>query len=412
MKNRQFNKKYMNIMFRFDRYIAELMLFLSRSIKNSNYGKFQMSYGHKYHYVGSILAVLSLQFVANNGYAAMPMNNVYEVNQLGTVVWTDTLLFNQKVSGSAAASRNRLIRYNSIVYPGATWGMSSDGAAYGFILAPDIILVIDGTASVNAQSAIGQDGTIGGWTVNYSGKALPTVTGSGNNLPQVFTASPGQGDHYWGVGPLNDDQNHWLSITPRFYGNSSVYLGPKAKAGVLTIPNTISMEIVDGSKLNIIEAGTTIEIKKPEIACTVSSPPVIDFGQVSAKGDGWIAIGVQESLVQINCSGSEEFLYNGSISFTASPLYYGRSEMLELTTDGSSGVGILKGNYGINNVSACSSGNSNSDSAVKFNGSVSKTLDLAAGLNEVPITWTICRRGDVQGVGYTSAQATMNLNWD
>jgi len=159
--------------------------------------------------------------------------------------------------------------------------------------------------------------------------------------------------------------------------------------------------------------GVTYTVTRPKITCTVSATPTIDFGQVDAKGDNWVPIANRDSILNVNCSGeSASTKATATISFTASPLYYNRAEMLEMTTDGSYGVGILNGRYGQGNISNCSSANSNNADAIKFDGTVSKTLELNVGTNEIPITWTVCRRGDIQRYGNTSAQATVNVNWD
>jgi len=249
------------------------------------------------------------------------------------------------------------------------------------------------------------------------------VTGSGY-LEQVFTASPGQGNHYWGVGPIHDGLNSWLSVTPAFYGNISVYLGPKAKAGVLTIPNTISMEIVDGSQMNMIEAGTTIEIKKIEMVCTVLAPPTIDFGTVnlwnfagnttgSPGGARKDVLSVVDGNLSISCEGdSPDMTATAKLTLIGKIPVGGVNNDLDVTMDNSGNPAPATIRASIKDIQPpCPS-----NEGTKFSGSGSK-IDinpLRIGQNNIPYRFSLCSRpaAGINQFGSASAQATITVDWD
>ena len=310
---------------------------------------------------------------------------------------------------------NKAINYvgTNVVARGLSWG-SVDGY-YGIIIAEGIVAVLDGYSNVSSQLYNGNTEVV---NVNFSFNSNPIP--AGQNSPTEIAYSEASSVYRINVSysKVGNDATGQYDASASVIGG--IYIGSSAKSGTYSYP---SIEVLPGTGRSLNyqktvlspfgEAAGSFKYQAAALECTISTPPTVDFGKVPAKGDGWVAVGNQESLVKINCNSDDpNGVTEASISFTGGPLYYNRKEMLELMTDGSSGVGILNGRYGSGNISSCSSNNSGDSSAVTFNGSVSKTLEIKVGTNEVPITWTLCRRGDTQMYGDVSAQATMNLNWD
>lgn len=276
---------------------------------------------------------------------------------------------------------------------------SSDGKYTGLRIAEDIIFVVH-NATVNTS---GGGGVSGGANFDISGNTIATGSAIIQFSPYTYCATVPRDNTL----PQTVSAGREIS----FNGNVSIYVGPNAVPGTYDVQGVFA-GLYRSQGVPLSTAGS-ITIIKPKLSCSIAVPPTVDFRGVGAKGDGWVPIANEDSILNVNCSSdSSDAKATAAISFTASPLYYGRSEMLEMTTDGSYGVGILNGRYGQGNISTCSSSNSNNADAVKFDGTVSKTLELSVGTNQIPITWTLCRRGDTQRYGDTSAQATVNVNWD
>lgn len=275
---------------------------------------------------------------------------------------------------------------------------SSDGKYTGLKIAEDIIFVVN-NANVNVS---GGGGASGGANFDINGNTIATGSGIIQKLPNTYCVTA----------PANNTLPNKINAGRKisFNGNVAIYVGPNAAFGTYNVPAVFAgLYTEPGVPLS---AAGSITIKNV-LECSISAPPTIDFGQVDGKGDGWVPVANRDSILKIDCSSELAGLKkSANVSFTAGPLYYNRSELLEMTTDGSYGVGILNGRYGQGNISSCSASNTNSPDAVKFNGTVSKTLELNIGTNEIPITWTLCRRGDTVRYGNTSAQATVNVNWN
>lgn len=241
-------------------------------------------------------------------------------------------------------------------------------------------------------------------------KGLRSKTGTYSN-PNIWCST---------LQPVDSSYTGVINVTRTSGGsvNWGIYASNTAASGVYNIPDVfIGTNYINGndsvsfgpSKLN----RSSISIWRP-LECNIYIPnSTVNFGSIDASGDGWAPLKSQNLTLQINCTGGiENTTTSGTISFTGNPLYYGRSEKLELTTDGSYGVGVLNGRYGLDKQSICSPDNTNDIDAIKFDGTTSKTLNLKAGQNEIPITWTVCRRGDIKRYGVTSAKVTVNINWD
>ena len=280
---------------------------------------------------------------------------------------------------------------------------SANGLYYGYKVEDGVILsIVNGHSS--AFTKLGNP-DLGVSTTPYSS----SIEWDGNGVSTGTWIYPS--GTQWNTGmPWASGGRYLISAGDVFEFSASgevvISIDPSVPSGKnITIPNIWLAGVLRGTE---ISNTSIITIKRPISECTVSAPPLVDFGEVQGSGQGWTAIAHAETQVAINCIGEG----NARIAFQAGPLFYTRSEVLELTTNGSYGVGLLYGMYGSGNVSSCSGKNSNDASAIKFDGTVSKTLTLYDGLNNVPITWTVCRRGDLTRFGATSAQATMNLDWD
>lgn len=276
---------------------------------------------------------------------------------------------------------------------------SSDGKYTGLRIAQDVIFVVK-SANVNVS---GGGATSGGASFDINGNTTSTGGGKIQVAPYRYCVTASNNNQ------LPSKINAGRTIS--FNGGIAIYVGPEALPGTYNVPALFAGLYTDPG-VPLSTAGS-ITIMKDPFNCSISVPSTVDFGSITGKGDGWVPVASKDSTLKINCnSKSADRIATATISFTGGPLYYNRNEMLEMTTDGSYGVGILNGRYGQGNQSNCSSVNSNNADAVKFDGLVSKTLDLNVGTNEIPITWTVCRRGDVTRYGNTSAQATANINWD
>lgn len=295
----------------------------------------------------------------------------------------------------------------SATYPGSYWG-EIDGRK-GLILAPGILLEFSGTSAFTTSGTYyakpltavyewGKDPTVSDntdYTIQYNYQRWSTLVRS--TLTNWFYSASTSSTLY-----LYKKNN----IQPRLYLSADVLPGDYNFSGNIDI---VDYESPESRYSRII---SNISFTTSTFECVISPPPTVNFGQVIAKGDGWVSIGNQDSLLNVNCiSDSAGTKRTAAISFSGSQLYYNRAEMLELKTNDTS-VGIINGRYGKSNVSDCGNLNSERADAVKFDGTVSKTLELGVGTNQVPITWTICRRGDAQRYGDTSAQATVNISWD
>lgn len=337
----------------------------------------------------------------NHGFNELGETTVNIIGESGTSLiktnW-DGLAFNISKTNSSSQCNS-----GNQVFPQTT----IDGYT-GYEISPGVLFVIySGTLS-------GYRGFSGSGVINYS----YTFSASGILSPSTDTESP------WCADPRRTNSLGYVdmaapwgettgSIRTGIYVSSSVNFNSSVSVPSFYVNRGRATNTAQPGPL-VKGSGVTYTVAKPKLACTTSAPPTIDFGQVPAKGDGWVPLASKDSILQINCNGdSADAKATADISFTASPLFYGRSEVLEMMSlDRLTGIGLLNGRYGRGNQSNCSGENSDNADAIKFNGTISKTLDLNVGTNEIPITWTVCRRGDVQRFGSVSAQATANINWD
>lgn len=315
----------------------------------------------------------------------------------GKYVWTESVNMAGRATQSCHSTQEY---YYSLAWPAYEMGGYSSDGVYGAVVAEDIIITMRGTVDLTGAYPL---------ILTYSDRAPPTVAGENAGKAVVNPATGA-----WAVGSILPQQYTWpANRASSGEVTMGLYVGKNALPGKYILPFMGVSVACSVSAAIASDGATVIQIIKPDFQCAVSAPSTIDFGQVPAKGDGWVPVASEDSTLQINCNSDTATRATGTISFTGSPLYYNHSEALEIMTlDGLTGVGIVHGRYGRGNQSICSPNDTGDADAVTFQGKVSKTLDLNLGTNEIPITWTLCRRGDAQRFGNVSAQATAIIDWD
>jgi RNA-directed DNA polymerase len=276
------------------------------------------------------------------------------------------------------------------------YGTSSDGVASGIVLAPDVILYVQGAAVLgptNNRSTVtwiygkpsgwpaGECGAQGTWGATLCGSALTLAKPS-------FINNFSLGVY---VGPLAA-QASGLSYTLQSGDYMDFKWGSGTSAGRwrLSTSNTVT--------LNILKS----------MSCSVDMNQQISFGTINTNETDDALLAIADGGLKINCTGLAGQDTDVNISFTGDTL--GNTKQLLMRHNVSSnGLAYIQGRMSSPLNGTC---DLFASSDVQFDGTVSGTkASVPPGQTIVPLTWSLCRIPGVTPLGEGSAQATVTIDW-
>ena len=329
---------------------------------------------------------------------------VWRDNNTNMVVgstWKDTDRCNSAHSGAVLLTRDK---YN--------WG--SAGGYYGIVLAPDIVLSLQGTANYDGKSDLREFQRLF-WTFNYRSNHTYRgyfVTNAGANISETWDrVTSNSGDTYLQVSASNIKHGGQVIYSETKIA-TQLYIGSNATPGTYFIPE-VKFQYFCVNAAPVLLA-STITVKKRELACTISTPGVIDFGSFNVKGhkDGAV-LGVRNGNLTVNCSSNGNSSATAKVSVTGEKGRYTNALKMTMTPSAAAPAEI-RGfiGPGITQNGVCD-GNSNYPGWIQFT-NATQNINLGSfktGTNSIPYSFSLCSTGGAN-TGKASATATINLSWD
>lgn len=351
------------------------------------------------------LAIISLLAWCSTSYAVSSADGTYTLNSAhGRHVWTgdlETSSSNDRSVSAQAAAAYGSMSLNQYML----WGSSSDGVI-GVVLAPDVIITLEGSYSGSTTSLAAQSAS---WTFT-AGK--DPVLKSGTDAAFF----PNCLDDWFPV-CLGTTTRTGMMVVSNYSGHSSIrpalWIGPQAQAGTYVVP---SIHLMSGGYA--LSAGQ-ITLVENTMECVISAPPVIDFGTVNIFGrdfsDDTAVLGSYSGSLGISCTaGVPDAESSATVSVLGNTGRYTRTLALTLE-DGSPSPAEIRGymGSGIPNEGLCEGGGL--DSWLAFGNPDRKIPigSLSVGYNAVPYNFSLCPNRNPSNVtGRASATATINVSWD
>ena len=294
------------------------------------------------------------------------------------------------------------------------WGYSSDGKAYGLIIATDVILVHQGTyTTVHNIQGTGLQ-TKGTLNFSQSGISLTNTTGLGVPLYTQynrFTWSGGNVGIAATVTTYMTSYRYPLTWNPNF--KATYYIGPNAVAGTYTITN-YNTACNAFLPMSVVPYSVTVTAM-PVIICDMPGTYNVPFGTKDKNALGGATnLGQAQSDVSLTCSSDTSgYSVEGKAKFNVtgtSNTYQGNNKWLSMkdSTPADTGV-VVAGVWGTSGESPCDAPDS---SLIAFDGTAPHTITLGEGSKTFPITWGLCNKGTGWPSGEVKASATLTIDWD
>lgn len=257
--------------------------------------------------------------------------------------------------------------------------------------------------------------------VLFKENANPTAKGSEtpiaitfNNHPYVWQARSNKKPSFVGF-----DTDFSCDVTNL---RAKLVMLPSTPPGTYTLPS-IEVEVGPCSRVGFSDSGATITVKPPPLACTISAPPVIDFGQVNlwnfagnstgqpggARKD---VLGVVDGELGINCNGDSSSQRSGVLTMTGVTRKYGNDLEVRMDATDSLAPATVRSSFGTRRPGCATGGTTFSNSS--SNSNKVEIPELSVGQTNIPYRFSLCSfpEGGINLFGSASATATMTLDWD
>ncbi|ENY6786365.1 hypothetical protein ACF1CY_003876 [Providencia rettgeri] len=300
---------------------------------------------------------------------------------------------------------------------------SSDGKAKGIRLADDVIFVLNGVAQGNVYrydrsntwAYINGRMNFNSLSASTSGSA---ITISGCPWDVGFSRSWSDGSDDIGYQPVNANIS----------GKGLLYIGPKAKGGVVNFPEIYLMKgyVNSGYKYTTQVLISPSQFNILTHTCTISVPPTIDFGTVnlwnfagnstgSPGGARKDVLGVVDGNLSISCTNnSPEATAAAKLTLMGTIQTHSNDLKVIMDNTGNSAPATIRAS--IKNItSPCSiTGVHFSTSAGDVNANKVRIDELGVGQTNIPYRFSLCSYPElgINQFGSASAQATIILDWD
>lgn len=284
---------------------------------------------------------------------------------------------------------------------GSTVGYSSDGKAYGILVpgSDDMYVVQNGSGVVS-----GQDRT----TINISWSINGTPTWTGGDDVKYYETTVNK---KWDMGVGSTKYKFWPSgATSTGSVNSFLYVGPNTKPGTYQLAEYSTSIQCSAASAVLVDEGTTVDVG--DFSCTVSAPPVVEFGDVQAAGKSdYVLLRSENMSLDVTCGFSQPL--------SATLTFSGRTDLgggLSLWNDDQtlSAPAMVKGTMtGVTGAAdnGCSQSNT-TPGGIRFDNIESVSTIIVPG--SIPLRFDLCKiASDRDGrVGVFTGTATVNVNWD
>lgn len=302
--------------------------------------------------------------------------------------------------------------FNAYCLSSSLFSWTSDKRYYGLTVAKDtVIAIVNATSDTKAYLRNG-DVTPSKYTV-YSG-------GGSWDAQGVFTPTfPLPSGKTWCSGKPFDNtlvsqiNSPLPGINGTLTGTLVLYAGPNADFGLINIPLLYWSLPFRGDE---IASSQSIQVIKSR-ECTISAPPIIDFGTVSGFGVPENDFLKQVSgELRVQCGpGGDASLAKIQLIGDALPKY---GYILPMkNSDGESAPGEIRGWVNRTPVPTTKCSGGASSSGELFFGDSSKWYDvgeISDGSNTIPYVFNLCGSGANKSanLGPASATAVVNLSWE
>ncbi|EPL6453503.1 hypothetical protein N0G65_000621 [Providencia rettgeri] len=297
---------------------------------------------------------------------------------------------------------------------------TSDNRYYGITVAKDTVIAI-----VNATS----DSTAFLRNGNVTPTQYAVYSGGGSwDAKGVFTPTfPLPSGKTWCSGKPFDNtmitqiNSPLPGVEGTLTGTLVLYAGPNADVGLINTPQLYWNLTLRGTE---IASSQSIKVITG-LECTVSAPPVINFGQVNlwnfagnstglpggARRD---VLAVSDGELGINCNGDSSSKTSGVLTLKGVTRKYTNDLEVRMDATNSLAPATVRASF-MNRTSACNSTGTNfGPTTGKPDADKVQIAELSAGQTNIPYRFSLCSFPE-EGInifGSASATATMTLNWD
>lgn len=238
-------------------------------------------------------------------------------------------------------------------------------------------------------------------SVNFTGLTPLLTTAISDGFRACFSQSQHPNSYY-----IGSDQNT-ASFTSTLTWR--LYVGKKTPEGSYNIANLFIANPLSAScSSNIYSQGDTVNVIEP-LACTVTPPATVDFGEVNITGVSTAnqLLATKKGDLTVNCTGGKTKV-TMNVSFSGG--YAATTRQLSLKDSNNvASRGFVLGRYTADTAGTCTPYTSGD---VYFDNSNPKVINnVVVGNTNIPITWSLCSHTS-GAFGKSSAQATVNINWD
>lgn len=206
-------------------------------------------------------------------------------------------------------------------------------------------------------------------------------------------------------------------------GKLAVYVNKSAKPGSYNIPAVYLVADTKSTSSVLVAAGGTLIVKYPQLSCTVSTPPKIDFGKVNIwdwegntsgtpGGNRRDVLGMIDGSFTINCTGDAGV--HAPAKLTLDGIVQAYSNDLGMTMNATGEIAPATVRASIKSIYApCSSnGISFGTGNVTPPANEVKLEELTVGQNVIPYRFSLCSRGEGFKSGAASGSATIKIDWE
>ena len=198
-------------------------------------------------------------------------------------------------------------------------------------------------------------------------------------------------------------------------GKLAVYVDKTAKPGTYNIPSIYLVTDIKSSLSGLVASGGTL-IVKDQLFCSVSTPPLINFGNVDISGrKDFDLLGVNNGELHVTCTGGvSTTTATATARIRGTTGRYTNTLKMDLSSGGESPAEI-RGfiGQGINLAGACAD-QTNYPGWIQFDSGKNQSISIGkfnVGQNNIPYSFSLCATGK-NGLGPAKAQATINIDWE
>lgn len=263
-----------------------------------------------------------------------------------------------------------------------------------------IILVPNGTVkSIFAPQYASASRVTG--NVNFTGMTPALATAIKDGSRACFSQAQYPKSYYVGSGKSTASFTSALTW--------QIYVGKNTPKGSYTISNLFIANPLSAScSSGIYNQGDIVNVIQP-LACTVSPPATVNFGEVNITGISAAnqLLATKKGDLTVNCTGGTAKV-TMNVSFSGGYIATARQLSLKDSNKENS-RGYVRGRYTTGTAGTCSTYTTGD---VYFDNSNPRVINnVVVGNTNVPITWSLCSQAS-GALGESSAQATVNINWD